>query len=42
MASGYAGPGNDLLYMDKTMMVFGDAKHVVEDRVKATALQRAA
>ncbi|PMS36810.1 NAD(P) transhydrogenase subunit beta [Trinickia symbiotica] len=34
LASGYAGLDNELFYMEKTMMVFGDAKKVVEDMGK--------
>jgi NAD/NADP transhydrogenase beta subunit len=31
----FVGLDNELFYMDKTMMVFGDAKKVIEDMVKA-------
>ncbi|KAA5634778.1 hypothetical protein F3G58_35150, partial [Pseudomonas aeruginosa] len=34
-ATGYAGLDNDLFYNEKTMMIFGDAKKVVEDMTKA-------
>lgn len=35
MNPGYAGLDNDIFYMDKTMMIFGDAKKVVEDMLKS-------
>jgi NAD(P) transhydrogenase subunit beta len=35
LASGFAGEDNELFYDDRTMMVFGDAKKVVTELVKA-------
>jgi NAD(P) transhydrogenase subunit beta len=39
LGTGFAGVGNELYYMDKTLMLFGDAKAFVGDIVKAIAAE---
>ena len=39
LAVGYAGVDNDLFYLDKTMMLFGDGKQMLSDLNSAIADQ---
>jgi NAD(P) transhydrogenase subunit beta len=40
MSPGFAGIDNELYYLDRTLMLFGDAKAFVADLVKAVAEER--
>jgi NAD(P) transhydrogenase subunit beta len=40
MKPGFAGIDNELYYLDRTLMLFGDAKAFVADLVKAVAEER--
>jgi len=41
MSAGFAGIDNELYYMDKTLMLFGDAKAFLSAMVKELAALRA-